>query len=158
MEFPKRIYTEEEVTLAKTLIEMGHQHRLQIIGSKEFRRKVREALKMIKKAGYYNFLRTYIRAIREIDGLSQLREAEASIWANKYTMENPIEAAGFIIQKAWQMRDYIEGEPYYGHIGETRAVRIRIKFLERLKERSKDPKIREECEMRLKLWDESVFL
>ncbi|MDI6847018.1 MAG: hypothetical protein QMD23_02665 [Candidatus Bathyarchaeia archaeon] len=60
---------------------------------------MKQALKLVKTAGYYNFLRTYLRSIVEIDGLTQLREADAAIWANKYAMENPVDAASLFIQK-----------------------------------------------------------
>ncbi len=56
------------------------------------------------------------------------------------------------------MKEYLEGKLYYGHVGETKAINVRIKFLEALKNRSKDPKIKEECERRLRLWEESKFL
>lgn len=158
MEFPKRVYTHDEVRSARVLIDRGYRHRLRIVGSQAFRQKVREALKLIKTAGHYDFLRTYIRAIREIDGLSQLREAEASVWANAYTVEKPIGAACLFVQKAWQMKRYIEGKVYYGHAGEAEAVDARLRFLEELGKKSKDPKVSEECRRRIQAWDESKFL
>lgn len=158
MKFPERVYTTSEVELARSLIDKGYRHRLRIIGSEAFRSKVKEALKLIKKAGYYNFLRTYIKRILEIEGLSQLRESEASIWVNKYAVEDPYEAAGFIIQKAWQMKAYLEGLPYYGHVGEFEATKIRIKFFKDLKKRSKDLEVQKRCEKIIKFWEESVFL
>ena len=158
MDFPKRVYTQDEVRRARSLIERGYRHRLRVVGSPEFRSKVKEALKLIEKAGRYDFLRRNIRAIVEIDGLSQLREAEASIWMNRYAVEDPLEAAGFIIQKAWQMDAYLKGMIYYGHLGETAAVNARLNFLKELKAKSRDPKVREECERRLRLWEESRLL
>lgn len=158
MKFPKRVYTHDEVRSAKALIEKGYRHRLRTAGSYVFKEKTRTALKLIKTAGQYDFLRTYVRTVREIDGLSQLREAEASIWANMYAVEDPIDAACFFVQKAWQMKNYIEGKTYYGHLGEARAVDARLGFLETLSKKSRDPKIREECQRKLKEWDESKFL
>ncbi|MEM3041064.1 MAG: hypothetical protein QXG97_03450 [Nitrososphaerota archaeon] len=155
--FPDRVYTGEEVRLAKSLIDKGYRHRLQILGSPVFKAKTREAVKLVKTAGYFEFLRTYIRSIREVEGLSQLREAEASIWANIYTVEDAVDAAGFFVQKAYQMKAYVEGRIYYGHQGETESVDSRMTFLKTLRERSKDPRIREVCESRLKSWDESKF-
>jgi len=131
MKFPERVYTIEEVKKARALIAKGYKHRLRVVGSPDFKRKVEEALRLIKTAKYYDFLRTYIRQIREIGGLSQLRESEVAIWANKYTIADPIEAAGFIIQKAQQTKDFIEGRLYYEQ-GEARAVEKRIEFLETL--------------------------
>ncbi|RJS85758.1 hypothetical protein CW702_00730 [Candidatus Bathyarchaeota archaeon] len=158
MKFPSRVYTEEEVELARTLIRRGYRHRIRIIGSQDFRSKVRAALSLIKKAGKYDFLRSYIRSIVEINGLSQLREADASIWLNKYAVEDPYEAASFIMQKAWQMSIYLQGIRHYGHIGETAAIKERIRFLKELRDRCRDPKIRSECDKILSLWQESVFL
>jgi len=158
MAFPRRVYTQDEVRRAKSLIDGGYRHRLRIIGSPEFKSKVKDALSLIKEAGRYDFLRRNIRAIVEIEGLSQLREAEASIWMNRYAVEDPFEAAGFIIQKAWQMDAYLRGVLYYGHVGETAAVSVRISFLRELKAKSRDPKVREECERRLRLWEESKLL
>ena len=156
MKFPKRVYTVEEVKKARALIAKGHKHRLRVVGSPEFERKVEEALNMIKKAKYHDFLRTYIRQIREIGGLSQLREAEVAIWANKYAVADPIEAAGFVMQKAQQMKDFIEGRLYYDK-GEARAIRKRIEFLETLRDRSKDQTVKRKCEENLKRWAELTF-
>jgi len=157
MRFPERVYTAEEVKKALELIGKGYKHNLEVNGSQDFRNKTEEALELIKTAEYYDFLRTYIRQIREIDGLSQLREAEAAIWANKYAVADPIEAAGFIIQKAQQMKDFIEGRLYY-ETAEVRAVKKRIEFLETLRDRSKDQAVKKECEENLKRWTEPTFL
>lgn len=156
MRFPERVYTAEEVKKALELIGKGYKHNLEVNGSQDFRNKTEEALELIKTAEYYDFLRTYIRQIREIDGLSQLREAEAAIWANKYAVADPIEAAGFIIQKAQQMKDFIEGRLYY-ETAEVRAVKKRIEFLETLRDRSKDQAVKKECEENLKRWTETTF-
>ena len=123
-----------------------------------FKQKVSQVLKLIKAVGYYDSLRTYIRNIIEIDGLTQLREAEAAIWANKYAVENPVDAASFFVQKANHMKEYLEGKLYYGGEAEKRSVEKRIEFLEVLKRKSQEKEVREECERLLKFWSESVFL
>lgn len=156
MRFPERVYTVEEVKKARELIEKGYKHRLKVVGSPDFRSKAKEALKLIWTAKYYDFLRTYIRQIREIDGLSQLREAEAAIWANKYAVADPVEAAGFIIQKAQQMKGFIEGKLYYEK-GEIKAVEKRIEFLEMLRDRSKNQAVKKKCEEALERWAELWF-
>jgi hypothetical protein len=156
--FPKRVYTQSEVYEAKTLIDGGYKHRLHITGSQDFKTKVRKALKLAKTAGYHDFIRTYIRTIREIDGLSQLREAEASVWANLYTVEDSVDGACFIVQKAWQMKNYIEGKAYYGHIGETLAARECLKFLKELSRRTRNVEVREGCVRRMKIREDSIFL
>lgn len=158
MEFPKRIYTVEEVRKAGELVKKGYKHRLRVKGSLNFKQKVREALGLVKTAGYYNFLRTCIRSIVEIDGLTQLREADAAIWANKYAVENPVDAASLFIQKANHMREYLEGKLYYGGAAETRSVQRRIEFLKVLKKKSRKKGVKEKCERLLKSWSESVFL
>jgi hypothetical protein len=156
MEFPKRIYTTEEVERARELIKKGHKHRLKVKGNPDFKQKAKEALNLIRTAKYYDFLRTYIKQIIEIDGFSQLRESESVIWANKYTVEDPIEGAGFLIQKAHQMKDYIEGRLYYDK-AEINAVRKRIQFLETLKDKSKNQTVKRKCEESLKHWTETPF-
>jgi hypothetical protein len=156
MSFPERVYTVEEVKKARELIEKGYKHNLEVSGSPDFKRKVEKALELIKTAEYYDFLRTYIRQIREIDGLSQLREAEAAIWANKYAVADPVEAAGFIIQKAHQMKGFIDGELYYDR-GEIKAVEKRIEFLRMLRKRSKNHAVKKKCEENLKRWSELTF-
>jgi len=158
LEFPKRIYTNKEVEKARELIDSGHKHRFTVKGSKVFKQKVKEALRHVKTAGYYHFLRTYIRCIAEIDGLTQLREAEAAIWANKYAVENPVDAASVFIQKAFHMKEYVEGKLYYGGEAEKRSVEKRIAFLETLKKKSRKKEVKEECERLLKLWDESSLV
>jgi len=158
MEFPKRIYTVEEVKKAGELVKKGYKHRLRVEGSPEFKQKVRQALKLVKTASYYNFLRTYIRSIVEIDGLTQLREADATIWANKYAVENPVDAASLFIQKTNHMREYLEGKLYFGGAAETRSVQKRINLLKALKKKTRKKEVRDECERLLRSWSESVFL
>ncbi len=156
MKFPKRVYTVEEVKKARELIEKGYKHRLTIRGKPEFKQKVKEAVELVKTAKYYDFVRTYIRQIREIDGISQLREGEASIWANTYAVADPVDAASFIVQKTQQMKDYIEGRLYY-EMGEKRAVEKRIEFLETLGRRSRDPAIQKRCKEILARWAEVLL-
>jgi len=158
LEFPKRIYTIEEVKKAKELVDKGYKHRLRAKGSPNFKQKVKQALKLIKTAGYYDFLRTYIHSITEIDGLTQLREAEAAIWANKYAVENHVDAASLFVQKANHMKEYLEGRLYYGGEAEKRSVQKRVEFLKTLKKKSRKKEVREECERLLSSWSESVFL
>jgi hypothetical protein len=71
-------------------------------------------------------------------------------------MEDPIDAASFIVQKTQQMKDYIEGILYY-EMGETRAVEKRIEFLKTLKAKSQDPTIKEQCQEILKRWTDVPF-
>jgi hypothetical protein len=119
---------------------------------------VKETLDLIKTAGYYDFLRAYIRDIVEIEGFSQLREAEVAIWANKELLQDSVDAASFFIQKAQQMKDFLEDKPYYGGSGEISAVNKRLEFLETLKNKSKEPNVKQRCEEILKNYAESTFL
>ena len=156
MEFPERVYTVEEVRKARALIEKGYKHDLRVDGSSDFVGKVEEALELIKTAGYYDFLRTYIRTIREIEELSQLREQDVAIWFHVKALDDPVDDAGFIIQKTQQMKDFIEGRLYY-ETGEVRAVNTRIEFIEALKDKSNDPNMKKKCEENLKKWKEQPF-
>jgi len=156
--FPKRIYTSEEVEEAKELVNKGYKHRLGVKGSKDFKQRVKQALTLVKTAGYYGFLRTYIRSITEIDGLTQLRESEAAIWANNYAVENSTDAASLFVQKANHMKEYLEGKLYYGGIAEKRSVEKRIEFLEVLKKKSGKKEVRQECERLLKFWSDSSLV
>jgi len=158
LEFPKRIYTTKEHKKAGELVKNGYKHRLRVKGSSTFKQKVRQALKLVRAAGYYSFLRTYIRSIVEIDGLTQLREADASIWANKYAVQDPVDAASLFIQKANHMKEYLEGMLYFGGAAEARSVRKRIEFLKVLKRESRKKEVKEECDRLLESWRESVFL
>jgi hypothetical protein len=155
LKFPKRVYTAEEVKTAKQLIDKGYKHRLTTKGKPSFKQKVKQALELIKTAGYYEFLRTYVRQITEIDGLTQLRETEAAIWANKFAVENPVDAASLFVQKAHHMKEYLEGKLYYGGAAEKRSVEKRIEFLEVLKNKSAEKEVKEECARLLKMWEES---
>ena len=156
MDFPERVYTKVEVKTARKLIETGYKHDLKVKGSNDFTAKVEDALRLIKIAGYYEFLITYIRTIREIVGLSQLREEEAAIWFNEKALDDPIDDAGFIIQKTQQMKDFIEGKPYY-ETAEIKAVNKRIEFVETLKNKTNDPDIVSKCKENLKRWREHPF-
>jgi hypothetical protein len=157
MNFPEKVYTTEEVKSAKALVDKGFKHNLVIEGSTEFKQKVSQALELIKTAGYFDFLRTYLRKIMEIDGISQLRETEVAIWAGKFAVENPVDAASLFIQKAYHMKEYLEGELYYGGNAEKRSVTKRVEFLESLKDKSSDKVVKEECERLLEMWKDSSF-
>lgn len=158
MKFPERVYTVEEVEKARELIGKGYKHRLTVRGSQSFKRKIEEARKLLKTASYYDFLRTNIRKIIEIDGLTQLREGDAAIWANKYTVQNPVDAASFFVQKAYQMKEYLEGKLYYGGEAERRSVEKRIEFLKTLKSKSQNEDAKKECARLLRSWSETVLL
>jgi hypothetical protein len=158
LEFPERIYTGEEVKKAKELVDGGYKHQLEAKGSPDFKQKIKQTILLVKTAGYYDFLRTYIRSVIEIDGLTQLREADAAIWANKYAVENPVDAASLFVQKANHMKEYLEGKLYYGGEAERRSVQKRIEFLKVLKTKSNDKEVIKECERLLKLWDESYLV
>jgi hypothetical protein len=155
LEFPERVYTEEEVKTARELINKGYKHSLTVEGSQSFKHKVNQALKLAKTAGYYEFLRTYIRKITEIDGLTQLRETEVAIWANKFAVDNPVDAASLLVQKAFSMKEYLEGELYYGGMAEKRSIEKRLEFLESLKNKSNDESVKAECERLLQMWEDS---
>lgn len=155
MEFPEKVYTETEHKTAKKLIDKGYKHDLSVEGDEDFKQKVDLILELIKTAGYYDFFRTYIRQIREIDGLTQLRETEVAIWANKFAVQNTVDAASLFIQKAHHMKQYIDGELYYGGTSEKQTVEKRIEFLKTLKEKTDDKMIKDECERLLQMWAES---
>ncbi len=153
--FPEKVYTTAEVKKARKLLDEGYKHNLTVEGSQSFKEKVNQALELTKTAGYYDFLRTYVRRILEIDGITQLRETEVEIWTNNFAVENTVDAASLFIQKAHQMKEYLEGELYYGGNAEKRSVAKRIEFLESLKEKSEDQRIKEECERLLQMWKDS---
>jgi hypothetical protein len=155
IEFPERVYTAEEVKIAKELVAQGYKHNPAVEGSAEFKEKINQVLEFVKTAGYFDFFRSYIRKIMEIDGLTQLRETEAAIWANKFAVENIVDAASLFVQKAYTMKEYLEGELYYGGSAEKRSVAKRIEFLNTLSEKSDDKNVKEECERLLQMWKES---
>jgi predicted transcriptional regulator len=157
LSFPDRVYTKEEVEKARSLIAKGYKHDLKVDGSQEFVGKVGKALSLIKSAGYYDFVRTYIRTIRELtDGLSQLRQEEVAIWFNVKALDDPVDDAGFIIQKTQQMKDFVEGKLYY-ETAEAKAVDKRLEFVEALRDKTADPDIKKRCEENLKRWKDQPF-
>ncbi len=155
VDFPERVYTDEEVKAAKSLVDSGFKHKLKIEGSTDFEEKIDHALKLIKTAGFFEFFITYIGKIMEIDGITQLRETEVAIWANKFAVENPVDAASLFVQKAYHMKEYLEGELYYGGNAEKRSVAKRVEFLQALRDKSNDENVKEECDRLLQLWKES---
>jgi len=152
--FPKRVYTQEEVDKARELIHKGYKHTLSIEGRSQFKEKMQEVLGLIKTAGYYDFLRTYLRDIVEMEGFSQLRESDAALWANMSMLYDVVNAASYVVQKAQQMKDYVEGNLYYG-TGEIAAIEKRLEFLRTLKIESKSDEVRKRCEALLKEWAET---
>ncbi|MCL2359224.1 MAG: hypothetical protein LBH74_00095 [Nitrososphaerota archaeon] len=155
MSFPERVYTKKELKEAKALIDQGYKHELNVEGKSEFTKKVKEALEHLKATDYYDYLQTYIRKIVEIDGMTQLRETEVAIWANKFAVDNPVDAASLFVQKASSMHEYMQGKRYYGGVAEKRSIAKRVEFLQALKDKSEDKEIKEECERLLKLWKDS---
>jgi len=155
LDFPERIYTTEEHKKAKELTDTGYKHRLSVEGTLDFRQRVYRVLELVKIADNYELLRTYIRKIIEIDGITQLRETEAAIWANKFAVENPVDAASLFMQKTFHMKQYIDGELYYGGAAEKRSVEKRMEFLESLKNKSREKDVIEECERLLQMWKDS---
>jgi hypothetical protein len=155
LSFPERVYTAEEVKSAKALVDQGYKHELTVEGSPEFTQEVNQALELVKTAGYYDFLVAYIRKIMEIDGITQLRETEVAIWASKFAIENPVDAASLFIQKAYTMKEYLEGELFYGGNAEKRSVDKRIEFLQTLRDKTTDKAVKEECERLLEMWKDS---
>ena len=137
------------------MIAHGYKHDLAVEGTSEFKQKISRILELVKTVGCYDFLRTYIRQIIEIDGLTQLRETEAAIWANKFAVENPVDAASLFIQKTHHMKQYIDGDLYYGGTSEKLTVEKRIEFLAALKNKTDEKEIKDECERLLKMWEES---
>ncbi len=155
LSFPERVYTEEEHKKAKQMVDAGYKHELVVSGDASFVAKANEALELAKTAGYYDFLRTYLRLITEIDGLTQLRETEVAIWANKFAVENAVDFASLLVQKAYHMKEYLDGELYYGGASEKRTIRKRMEFLEILKNKTQDANVEKECERLLDMWRES---
>lgn len=155
MDFPERVYTAEEVKNAKNLVDQGYKHSISVEGTKDFVNKVNNALEQIKTAGFYDFLQRYIRKIVEIDGITQLRETEVTIWANKFSVESAVDAASLFVQKAYHMKEYLEGKLYYGGTAEKRSVNKRIEFLQALKEKTESQTIKDECDRLLEMWKDS---
>jgi len=155
MDFPERVYTTSEVQEARELIDSGYKHQLTVEGSLDFKQKVYRILELTKTADFYEFVRTYIRRILEIDGLTQLRETEVEIWANKFAVENPVDGASLFVQKAFSMKEYLDGDLYYGGLAEKRSIEKRLEFLESLKNRTEEESVRAECERLLEMWAES---
>lgn len=155
MSFPEKVYTKKEVKAAKALVDHGYKHDLSVDGQSDFTWKVKDALEHVKTAGYYDYLRTYIRKIVEVDGMTQLRQAEVEIWANKFAVDNPIDAASLFIQKAYSMQEYLEGKLYYGGAAEKRSIKKRIEFLEALNEKTEDKEVKEEGQRLLTLWQDN---
>jgi uncharacterized protein (DUF58 family) len=155
LDFPERVYTTKEVKTARELIGKGYKHNLAVEGSPEFKQKVNKILELAKTADYYEFLRTYIKKIIEIDGLTQLRETEVAIWANKFAVENPVDAASLFVQKAFSMKEYLDGELYYGGMAEKRSIEKRLEFLEALKNKTEDDGVKAECARLLQMWEDS---
>jgi hypothetical protein len=53
------------------------------------------------------------------------------------------------------MKQYIDGELYYGGLSEKKTVEMRIEFLKALKSKTNESEVKEECERLLQLWAES---
>jgi hypothetical protein len=154
--FPERVYTQEEVDKARELVHKGYKHALEMKGSEQFKDKMQQVLDLIKVAGYYDFLRTYLREIIEIEGFSQLHESDVALWANMSMLDDVVNAASYVVQKAQQMKDYLEGNLYYG-TGEIAAIEKRLEFLRTLQLKSESREIKARCAQLLKEWADTRF-
>ena len=157
MDFPRRIYTIEEFMKARECLKKGHKHRLKVVGSINFKNNVKKIQSLLRITNYYNFIRTYIRKIMEIEGISQLRETEATVWLNNYLIDNPVEGARFVVQKAQQMKDYLEGNQYYEK-GEKTSIEKSIEFLRELERRRISDSLKEKCKELIIQWTEEKVL
>lgn len=137
-------------------MQKGYKHALVVQGTPQFKERMNQVIDLVKSAGFYEFLRTYIREIVEIEGFSQLHEADAALWANMPMMSDLVNAASYVVQKAQQMKDYLEGNLYYEK-GEARAIEKRLEFLKVLGSKSESPEIKERCEQLLKEWADTRF-
>jgi hypothetical protein len=149
--FPERVYTQEEVDKARGLVQKGYKHVLVTEGSKQFKDKMQQVLELIRVAGYYDFVRTYLREIIEIEGFSQLHESDVALWANMSMLDDVVNAASYVVQKAQQMKDYLEGNLYYG-AGEIAAIEKRLEFLKTLQVKSESREVKARCLQLLKEW------
>jgi len=149
--FPRRVYTQEEVDKARELIQKGYKHALVVEGSGQFKDKMQQVLELVKVADYYDFVRTYLREIIEMEGFSQLHESDAALWANMSMLDDLVNAASYVVQKAQQMKDYLDGNLYYG-TGEIAAIEKRLEFLKALKGESESKEVKAKCEQLLKEW------
>ena len=151
MVFPERVYTQEEVDKARELVQKGYKHSLVIEGSDQFKDTMREVLELIKVASYYDFVRTYLREIIEIEGFRQLHESDVALWANMSMLDDVVNAASYVIQKAQQMKDYLNGNLYYG-TGEIAAIEKRLEFLRTLQSKSESKEVKARCMQLLREW------
>lgn len=158
MEFPDILLSQEERLAAKTLIDGGYRHEVEVSGRPDFRLKVAEAFKVLRSAGYHDFFRSYIRRVVEVEGLSQLREPEATMWVNELKVAEPVEAARFFVQKAEQMRSYLEGLETYLGVIERRSVMKSLEFLRALLGRVGDEGLKARCRELLEEWTGSYVL
>jgi hypothetical protein len=149
--FPERVYTQEEVDRARELVQKGYKHSLVVEGSKQFKDKMQQVLELIRVAGYYDFVRTYLREIIEIEGFSQLHESDVALWANMSMLDDVVNAASYVVQKAQQMRDFLSGNLYYG-TGEIAAIEKRLEFLRTLQSKSGNTEVKARCMQLLKEW------
>jgi hypothetical protein len=53
------------------------------------------------------------------------------------------------------MKQYLDGDLYYGGTSEKLTVEKRIEFLEALKNKTGEKEVKDECERLLKMWEES---
>ena len=155
--FPDRLMTEEEIRKALELIRAGYRHELEVRGSERFVKAVREALELVDLAGYGDMVRAYIRAVVEVEGFSQLRPEEATLWVSSRAVENPVLLASLLVQKALQMKFYLEGKPFYGHLCELKTTRARYDFVRELRERCSDERIRRLCDEVLAELEASLY-
>jgi hypothetical protein len=75
-----------------------------------------------------------------------------------YAVENAVDAASLFVQKANQMKEYLEGKLYYGGAAERRSDEKRIEFLKALKAKTEEKLVKDECDRILKLWKEGYLV
>ena len=133
----------------------GYKHNITVEGSAEFKEKINQVLELIKTAGYFEFFRAYIRKIMEIDGLTNFAKRKWLSGQTNLPLKTQWMRRACLCRRLISMKEYLEGELYYGGNAEKRSVAKRVEFLQVLKDKSDDKNVKEECERLLQMWKES---
>ena len=76
---------------------------------------------------------------------------------NDVLASKPCEGARFVIQKAYQMQDYLAGKQYYEK-GEMKAIEQSLEFLRLLQEKRIADDLKQQCKLILDQWTEDQVL
>ncbi len=156
MSFPERVYTAQEVKIAKALVDQGYKHNLTVEGTPEFTQKVNRALELIKTAGVLRLsdnLHSENRGNRRHNPASRNRSRHLGKQVRRGKRRGLcqfVNPKGLSDERVPRRRTLLWRQRRKTHSGKTHGV-----FAQCSRKKAVTQAVKEECERLLDMWKES---